>query len=215
MSTKKKTTPLTPHFRLSRPLHASADLNIFSQLQSCLGGILPLFHVMAGLTNSTKPVGWDHDRDIDTSPDPSDKSDQDPKLKDFDVEGQGRRGSQHHVTAIDGSSMTESVGRQIDMESENTIKYRTCSWQKVRGDRFRKGKRLANKPLLTDRCIALLRVHLPGHHVVPLVLFNSGPGSRFDSDCCHRRYRPIHFANHLVCSHLALPSLLRCHSGYL
>ena len=87
---------------------------------------------MAGLNESAKPVGWDHDRDINASPDLSDKSERDPKLKDFDLEGQGRRGSQHNVTAIDGSSTTESVGRQIDMESENTIKYRTCSWQKVR-----------------------------------------------------------------------------------
>jgi hypothetical protein len=35
------------------------------------------------------------------------------------------------VTAVDSSSTTESIGRQIEMESENTIKYRTCSWQKV------------------------------------------------------------------------------------
>lgn len=61
----------------------------------------------------------------------SDKLGHDPKLKDFDIEGQGRRLSQHHVTALDSSSTSESVGRQIEMESENTIKYRTCSWQKV------------------------------------------------------------------------------------
>lgn len=66
----------------------------------------------------------------DRSPDLSDKLDQDPK-KDFDVERHGRRVSHHHVTSVDGSSTTESVGRQIEMESENTIKYRTCSWQKV------------------------------------------------------------------------------------
>jgi hypothetical protein len=89
---------------------------------------------MPGLNESTRPVGWDHDRNIDASPDLSDKSEpeQEPKLKDFDVEGQGRHGDQHNVTKVDGSSTTESVGRQIDMESENTIKYRTCSWQKVR-----------------------------------------------------------------------------------
>ncbi|KAJ5091807.1 hypothetical protein NUU61_006677 [Penicillium alfredii] len=68
----------------------------------------------------------------DNSP-TSDKLEQDPvKLKDYDVEGQGRRGSQHRVMAVDSSSSTtESVGRQIEMESENTIKYRTCSWQKT------------------------------------------------------------------------------------
>lgn len=73
----------------------------------------------------------DHQLDGDRSPDLSDK-DQDPKLKDYDVEGQGRRRhSSHHVTALDSSSTTESVGRQIEMEAENTIKYRTCSWQKT------------------------------------------------------------------------------------
>ena len=68
--------------------------------------------------------------DGDRSPDLSDKE-QDPKLKDYDVEGQGRGRSSHHVTALDSSSTTESVGRQIEMEAENTIKYRTCSWQKT------------------------------------------------------------------------------------
>ncbi|KAJ5741247.1 hypothetical protein N7533_010656 [Penicillium manginii] len=69
--------------------------------------------------------------DGDRSSDLSDKE-QEPKLKDYDVEsGQGRRHSHHHVTALDSSSTTESVGRQIEMEAENTIKYRTCSWQKT------------------------------------------------------------------------------------
>ncbi|KAJ5620501.1 hypothetical protein N7510_004485 [Penicillium lagena] len=55
------------------------------------------------------------------------------KLKDLDdLESQGRRrSSHHHVTTIDSSSTSESVGRQIEMESENSIKYRTCSWQKT------------------------------------------------------------------------------------
>lgn len=87
---------------------------------------------MAGPNESPNPVSWDHDRGHDNSPELSDKPEQDPKLKDFDIEGQGRRGSQHHVTAIDSSSTTESIGRQIELESDNTIKYRTCSWQKVR-----------------------------------------------------------------------------------
>ncbi len=46
---------------------------------------------MAGPNESPNPVSWDHDWDHD-SPD-LDKSEQDPKLKDFDIEGQGRRGS--------------------------------------------------------------------------------------------------------------------------
>lgn len=90
---------------------------------------------MAGPDKPSSPAAWDHEQDPDRSPDLSDQSDQDPKLKDFDVEGQGRRGSRHHVTAVDSSSTTESIGRQIELESENTIKYRTCSWQKVRWDK--------------------------------------------------------------------------------
>ncbi|OQE38000.1 hypothetical protein PENCOP_c009G06476 [Penicillium coprophilum] len=85
---------------------------------------------MAVSKESPNPASWDHDPDHDLTPELSDKSEQDPKLKDFDIEGQGRRGLQH-VAAIDSSSTTESIGRQIDMESENTIKYRTCSWQKT------------------------------------------------------------------------------------
>lgn len=75
---------------------------------------------------------WDHRSDSDQSHDHdlNDKLDQDPKLKDFDLEGQGRRLSHSHV-AVDSSSTTESVGRQIELEAENGIKYRTCSWQKV------------------------------------------------------------------------------------
>ena len=68
--------------------------------------------------------------DSDRSPDLSDKLEHDSKLKDFDVEGQGRRLS-HSQVPVDSSSTTESVGRQIELESENSIKYRTCSWQKV------------------------------------------------------------------------------------
>lgn len=73
-----------------------------------------------------------HEGDSDRSRDLNDKLEQNQKMKDNDLEGQGRRLSHHHVTAIDSSSTSESVGRQIEMESENTIKYRTCSWQKVR-----------------------------------------------------------------------------------
>lgn len=86
---------------------------------------------MARPNESQTPVSWDHDWDYDNSLELSDKSEQEPKLKDFDIEGQGCCGSQHNVTTVDGSSITESIGHQIKMESENTIKYRTCSWQKV------------------------------------------------------------------------------------
>ncbi|KAJ5893994.1 hypothetical protein N7495_005685 [Penicillium taxi] len=50
--------------------------------------------------------------------------------KEFDVENGGRRLSHHH-DAVDSSSTTEKVGHQIELEAENSIKYRTCSWQKT------------------------------------------------------------------------------------
>jgi hypothetical protein len=153
---------------------------------------------MAGLNESTRPVGWDHDRNIDASPDLSDKSEHDPKLKDFDVEGQGRNGSRNDITAIDGSSTTESVGRQIDMESENTIKYRTCSWQKVRVGWIHDKICINVLTVSLDCRIAFLRVHLLGHYVLPLVVLNSRPCSWFDTDRGDRRYRAVHFADHLV-----------------
>ena len=88
---------------------------------------------MAGPKESPNPapVSWDYDRNRNST-ELSDVSEQEPKLKDFDIENQPRRSSQHNVTAIDSLSTTETIGRQIEIESENTIKYRTCSWQKVR-----------------------------------------------------------------------------------
>ena len=43
------------------------------------------------------------------------------KLKDEDIENRG---------GVNSDSEGE-IGRQIELEAENTIKYRTCSWQKV------------------------------------------------------------------------------------
>lgn len=36
-----------------------------------------------------------------------------------------------HVPLGSDTESTVSVGAQIEMEKENAIKYRTCSWQKV------------------------------------------------------------------------------------
>lgn len=91
--------------------------------------VRPLFKIkMARPENNTIPDH--HSGDSEMSPDLSDKFVENPKAKDYDVEGQGRRLS-HSRVAVDSSSISESVGRQIEMEAENGIKYRTCSWQKV------------------------------------------------------------------------------------
>ncbi len=44
----------------------------------------------------------------------------------------GRKGSR--IAGVMGGSETDSqlsVGKQLELESTNSIKYRTCSWQKV------------------------------------------------------------------------------------
>lgn len=46
------------------------------------------------------------------------------KTKEADLEGLTD-------TDVRSDSETDAVGRQIQLEAENSIKYRTCSWQKV------------------------------------------------------------------------------------
>ena len=53
----------------------------------------------------------------------------DHKKEHFDLEGQ-EHGSRF-ATEDAGSLMSDRVGQQIETESQNTIKYRTCSWPKV------------------------------------------------------------------------------------
>ena len=50
----------------------------------------------------------------------------------------------------------------------------------------------------SDRGSVVFRVHLLGHHVVPVFLFRSriGPGSDFDF--CRRGIGPLHLSDHLV-----------------
>lgn len=40
-------------------------------------------------------------------------------------------------SGMDSGSEGDDVGRQIELEAGNSIKYRTCSWQKVRRSRIR------------------------------------------------------------------------------
>ncbi|OJJ49712.1 hypothetical protein ASPZODRAFT_59488 [Penicilliopsis zonata CBS 506.65] len=44
---------------------------------------------------------------------------------------EGHKAHLHHNIAANSSSDEESVGRQIELEAGNSIKYRTCSWQKT------------------------------------------------------------------------------------
>ncbi|EAW07759.1 putative neutral amino acid permease [Aspergillus clavatus NRRL 1] len=75
---------------------------------------------MAGLNSSEKTP---HD---DRSSSLSDQTQESPdKLKHLDLEGQD------NAFTVQSDSETGDVGRQIELEAENSIKYRTCSWQKT------------------------------------------------------------------------------------
>jgi hypothetical protein len=71
---------------------------------------------MAGL--ATTKLEHDRSSDSDNFAD---------RLKDKDLE------QQTHAPGAGALSDSESgeVGRQIELEADNSIKYRTCSWQKV------------------------------------------------------------------------------------
>ena len=54
----------------------------------------------------------------------------------FDHEGQDEKGRKMSRIAAPGAVSDAdsqiSVGKQMELEASNSIKYRTCSWQKVR-----------------------------------------------------------------------------------
>lgn len=57
------------------------------------------------------------------------------KLKsEYDIEGQEPERRNSRVAPIHSNTSSDriSVSRQVELEAENAIKYRTCSWQKVR-----------------------------------------------------------------------------------
>ena len=75
------------------------------------------------------------------------------KLKDKDLE----RSPQ--VAGGLSDSDSGEIGRQIELEAENSIKYRTCSWQKVC---FQIYLILVAAGSLQDLCFVLIRETLDG-----------------------------------------------------
>lgn len=104
-----------------------------------------------------------------------------------------------------GDSDTDSattVGKQMEMEAGNSIKYRTCSWPKVIYSTLRE-KRRANT--FIDSRSPVFRVHLSGHHVIPILLLCPWSCAWLDP---HRRGRwncPLYFTHYLV-SYGSFPS---------
>ncbi|OXV08258.1 hypothetical protein Egran_03974 [Elaphomyces granulatus] len=71
-----------------------------------------------------------------------------------------------------------SIGKQLELEAESAIKYRTCTWQKSN----------------IDGGVALLRVYMPLHHVRSLVIFSPGPDTRHYPNIDNCWYRAVYLA---------------------
>lgn len=56
-----------------------------------------------------------------------------------------------------------------------------------------------------DRCAALLRVHLPGHHVISIFILSAGLGSWADCDGCRRSFGLVYLLDSLVSLLSTLP----------
>lgn len=169
---------------------------------------------------------YDQDVAIDNSyhPDLLKRSEHDPERK-----GQRDRKMSRVVPLMADSDVESavSVGKQLELESENQIKYRTCSWQKVNRmfllipghhaeysslyfdiqtalvatflDLIRgKAGCALDLTFNLDRCSAILRVHLPGHHVISIFVFSPGLGSWTDCDCGRRSFCLVYFLDSLV-----------------
>ncbi|GAD98676.1 neutral amino acid permease, putative [Paecilomyces variotii No. 5] len=82
------------------------------------------------------PGAWDPARrNSNGSQSLSEKSGQEvPKLKEnYDLENQGAERRNSRIAPIHSNTSDDrlSVTRQVELEAENAIKYRTCSWQKT------------------------------------------------------------------------------------
>lgn len=103
--------------------------------------------------------------------------------------------------AINSDSESGDVGRQIELEAGNSIKYRTCSWQKVciirdRSSVHKMGSLWLIDPI--DCSAAVFRIYLPRHDVVPVVVFHIGVGAGADFDRLCRGCGALHVPDHLV-----------------
>lgn len=104
----------------------------------------------------------------------------------------------------DSSDNSITVGKQMALEAENAIKYRTCSWPKVcvlalcpgHGLPLVSGVAVLTAPL--DGGPAVLGVHLSGYHVISVVLLPAWSCTGFDIHGFHRWIGSLHIPNHLV-----------------
>jgi hypothetical protein len=101
------------------------------------------------------------------------------------------------VPVSDDNSVVDEYGKLVEMEAGDAIKYRTCSWQKV-GYILPSSMRSVLLTFSADCCPTLLRVHLFGHHVFPLLVLGSWSRAWPHLDRGSSRIRALHFARCLV-----------------
>lgn len=92
-----------------------------------------------------------------------------------------------HSVAIPSSDSDDSIvtpERQHELEKGNAIQYRTCSWQKVWSIPITNCHMESQETnhQAKDCRPALFRVHLPGHHELPVVIQCLGSGSWVGND---------------------------------
>ena len=120
---------------------------------------------------------------------------------DVEMQGDGRKGSRvggalkGPTTLTDDESSVMSVGKQMELEAGNSIKYRSCSWQKVCST-VALIQILLKSPL--DRGSVVQRVYLLGNHVIPLFVLCSWPCPWSHSYRCCRGYRSLYQFDNLA-----------------
>ena len=87
----------------------------------------PLGEMALGFGRKSRPVE-DTTQNIDASPNPEVNYNYDPEKGDEKERKMSRVGGAGVTTDSDSQI---SVGKQVELEADNAIKYRTCSWKKV------------------------------------------------------------------------------------
>lgn len=95
----------------------------------------------------------------------------------------------------DSLNGSDILGKQIEMEADNALQYRTCSWPKVRNRRPQDIPTRDKHILILeiDCGITFLGIHLSGYHEFPLLLLRVGSCSRTYPHCRGGSPCPIHF----------------------
>lgn len=99
---------------------------------------------------------------------------------------------------VEDDGVKDEYGKLVEMEANDAIKYRTCSWQKVTLSLVCIDATMIILTFIQDCRPTLLRVYLLGNHVFPILIFDpwSCPGSDLDGRASG--IRSLYFARRLV-----------------